>query len=223
MSNEVLMKNSVQEERIPGVGSFESKPLNEKQFNYIVDEFIDDKDYRMALLCTLMAKSIRIGDCLSFTKNMLYTPSGKVRDEFSFIAQKTRHCKNPRKFIIEIKNDDPNDEGLLVKLLKLHYEEIKTLNKSAVLFYNLKRRSALTPSGVFRILNKRFLGKRDIEQISAHSFRKFAGRMMREAGATVELIQENFQHDTARTTRRYLGIQQEDVRKARKALHFPTR
>ena len=50
-------------------------------------------------------------------------------------------------------------------------------------------------------------------KLGTHSFRKTFGRQLYKKGVNVEIISQLFNHSSERNTRRYLGIEQEDLDK----------
>jgi len=67
-------------------------PLTEKQYEIILDTFIDREDYRMAIVCLMMEQCLRIQDILNFNIGDVYHQDGTPRSEI-VIKESKRRCK----------------------------------------------------------------------------------------------------------------------------------
>lgn len=76
-------------------GSKKSVPLTREQFDYILDEFHDRGDARMEVLCHLLYRAIRIGDCLKTIKaGDVYNTDGTLKAKITFTEEKTGKLRN---------------------------------------------------------------------------------------------------------------------------------
>ncbi len=190
-------------------GSKKALPITREQFDFIVEEFDDREDIRMVVLCHLLFKAIRGGDVLHTIKiRDIYNPDGSLIDCIRYKEEKTGKQR-----IIPLKGDR------LLNALKIYWEQIKGFPSSQGLFYSKKAQTPISAAGVKKIF-KAFVGKRGIEQLSFHSFRKGAARTMWLAGQRIEAIANVLNHHAPRVTERYICITPHDVSEAMKALEI---
>lgn len=194
---------------LPHYGSKKAIPLSLDQVTHIIKYFESIQDYRMVVLCHLLFRCIRIGDCLNtLRKKHIYNPiNGDVRENITFYEEKRG---NLREVPIQGK-------GFIASLLKYYKSHIQHLNKDNPLFYNKKCGKILGSSGVRRILSQ-FVGKQGIEQCSPYSFRKAGGRVMYKNNVLLTDISTVFGHCDPLVTMRYIGITPEDIKKAMEIL-----
>jgi site-specific recombinase XerD len=192
-----------------GKGSNATTPLSYEQFLYVVDEFGDRGDFRMAVLCHLMFRCIRISDCLRSIKICdIFEKDGKLKESFGFYEIKTK-----RKNKEGIKKANPVKKRFIkiagekfVSILQKFWEnDLKKRDYEGNLFYNKKLRKPLNDGGVKRLLIE-FVGKRGISQCSPHSFRKGGARYMYLRGTPIEVICSILQHSSVRITFIYIDI-----------------
>jgi integrase len=192
-----------------GKGSNSTTPLSYEQFLYIVDEFEDKKDFRMAALCHWMFRCIRISDCLRSIKICdIFEKDGKLKESFGFYEIKTKRKNkdgikkaNPvKKRFIKIAG-----EKFISALKKFWESDLKKRDYYGSLFYSKKLKAQLTDAGVKKLLVL-FVGKRGIVQCSPHSFRKGGARYMYLRGTPIEVICSILQHSSVRITFIYIDI-----------------
>ena len=194
---------------LPHYGSKKAIPLALNQVYFIIKQFEDNNDYRMAVLCHLLFRCIRIGDCLkTLQKHHIYNPvSGKIRENIIFYEEKTGNLRE-----VPI-----NGDGFINTLEKYYDSTVQYLSKNNLLFYNKKLKTPLSTSGVRRSLS-RFVGDRGIEQCSPYSFRKAGGRLMYKNHVLLTDISTVYGHCDPLVTLRYIGITPEDIKKAMEIL-----
>jgi site-specific recombinase XerD len=184
-------------------------PLSFEQFLYVAEEFEDKKDYRMAVLCHLMFRCIRISDCLrSIRVCDIFEKDGKLKESFGFYEIKAKRKDkdgvkkaNPvKKRLIKIAG-----EKFIFALKKFWESDLKKRNYNGVLFYSNRLRLPLNDAGV-KFLLREFVGRRGIEQCSPHSFRKGGARYMYLKGTPIEVICSILQHSSVRITFIYIDI-----------------
>jgi len=120
----------------------------------------------------------------------------------------------------EVQNIELNG-GNFRRILQLYQNELKKMNvkEDDFLFYG-KNGKKMNQSSVKYILKEKFKGKNKIYQISCHSFRKFAGRLMFEAGVKMELISKRLNHYNPSCTYTYLSVTPNEMQKATECLAF---
>jgi site-specific recombinase XerD len=192
-----------------GKGSNATTPLSYEQFLYIIDEFEDRGDFRMAVLCHLMFRCIRISDCLRSIKVCdIFEKDGKLKESFGFYEIKTKRKNkegikkaNPvKKRFIKIAG-----EKFTFVLQKFWESDLKKRDYYGNLFYSKNLRKSLLDSGVKKLLIE-FVGRRGISQCSPHSFRKGGARYMYLRGTPIEVICSILQHSSVRITFIYIDI-----------------
>jgi len=192
-----------------GKGSNSTTPLSYEQFIYIVDEFEDKKDFRMAVLCHLMFRCIRISDCLrTITISDIFEKDGRLKESFGFYEIKAKRKNsegvkkaNPlKKRFIKI-----SGERFISVLQKFWESDLKKRNYNGNLFYSLLLNKPLNDRGVKKLLAQ-FVGRRGIVQCSPHSFRKCGARYMYLKGTPIEVICSILQHSSVRITFIYIDI-----------------
>ncbi|MFC1585030.1 tyrosine-type recombinase/integrase [Fibrobacterota bacterium] len=187
--------------------------MTHDQFEYIVQEFEDRGDYRMVLVCLLMAKCIRIGDILkTIRKKDAFTPKGQIRPRMRFKEEKT--CKERIIVLVGKKTGTK-----LITALKAYQGEIKQVPRDEEMFYGRKTGEPLRDKGVKFLLSK-FVGHRNIEQCSPHSFRKYGAKFMYQNGVDIEVISQILNHQSVRETRTYLDIKPQEVENAMEILEY---
>jgi integrase len=190
-------------------GSKKALPITREQFDFITAEFSDRQDYRMVVFCHLLFKAIRGGDVLHTLKiRHIYKTDGTIRDTLQFVEQKTGKQRE-----IPIKGEK------LLSALTTYWNEIKGIQPNNGLFFSLKTRQPLSDSGAKKLF-KWFVGKRGIEQLSFHSFRKGAARSMWLANSRIESIANVLNHHSPKVTERYICVSQQDVSEAMKVLEI---
>lgn len=186
-----------------------SERITIKQFEYILDEFEDKKDYRMCVLSHLLFRCVRIGDALNtIVKDDIYLKRGKLLDALTYIEEKTDKMRK-----IDIKGDR------FIRALGKYYKEIPFIKGSENIFNNIRLRTKISQQGI-RYIYTQFIGKRGISQLSPHSFRRGGARYMFDNGIRIEYISDVLNHHNTRITEIYIGITPEDIAQAMECLHI---
>ena len=178
-----------------GKGNRKTTALTMKQMDFILDELEECQDYRVLIICLIMAKTLRIADAVGLRVGDLYDKKGKIQEAIYITERKT---SKPRKIILK-------GERLLTAL-KTYHSEVKHLKPTDPAFYTLKKREPLHPQGVRRVLQRKFKGTRGIKDISGHSFRKFGARQMYLNNVRIETISHLLNHNSTRDTFVYIDI-----------------
>jgi site-specific recombinase XerD len=197
-------------------GSNKTTALSKDQFDYIIDELVDKGDLRCAIICLILFQCTRINDVLQMlkVKDVYNKRTLSVKHEITFEQMKSRKRKDG---VIVKKGktkwiDAPGSSKLYREIFKAGH------GWNDPLFYSLKRGTPFTDSGVKDVLSK-FIGKRGIEQISPHSFRKAGARYLHfEKGVSIEVLCSLLDHESSKYTLTYLDIKERDVREAQRDL-----
>ena len=175
-------------------------PISIDQYNYALSEYEDRQDYRMAVVCGLLFRCVRVYDVLNtITVEDCYNEDGSIKDKIRFIEHKTKKVRYL-----------PLQGEKLITALQTYYPSIQHLPRSANLFYTQKTGKKLQPSGV-RMLLRQFVGKRGIQALSCHSLRKTGARYMFDCGVRLEMIKDVLNHANCRITERYIDITPVDI------------
>jgi site-specific recombinase XerD len=179
-----------------------------EQVQYIINEFKDRNDFRMMIICSLLFRCVRIGDCVKTIKIQdIYEKDGTPKKILEYSEEKTG-----KRRLLNIEGEN------FLYALKNYHPEINKRKRDAVLFYQSKeKKMPLNDSGV-KFLLRQFLGKRGIEQCSPHSFRKGGSRTMYEAGIPIDNIRNVLNHSSNRTTEIYMSITPKDISESMKCL-----
>ena len=189
-------------------GSKTAQPLSRPQVDFIIQEYEDRNDYRMALICHLLFRVIRIGDVLhTLTIGSIYNPDGTIKDVIHFIEEKTG-----KKRSIPIRGS-----GFL-RILEKYRENLKLLKMDYPLFFG-KKGVPFTPSGVKYSLSQ-FKNRRGITQVSPYSFRKAGCRFMYDSGARIEATSHVCNHHAPVVTERYICVTPWDVEESMRCLEI---
>lgn len=192
------------------LGSRRSSALTKKQYDYIVESFLQKDDFRMAIITMLLFQCVRVGDVIKTLKiEDIYTSFGEVRERIRFNEQKTGKSKT-------ILSGKPGSR--LNRALSIYYKKIEHLPRYCPMFYNYQG-FPITDDGVGFLLRK-FVGKMEIEQCSAHSFRKAGAKYLHSKGIDIEVISQILNHYSVSTTRVYLDVKEKEVEKCMEMLVF---
>jgi len=184
-----------------------ANPMTLDQAIYVMDEFHDRKDFRMEVLCHLLLRCVRIGDCLKVIKiRSLYHANGSPRDRLLYRESKTGKDRNI-----------PIEGSRFKAALAAYWPEAKSGYQSGPAFLNRARKSGLQSGGV-KFLLAQFIGHRGIEQCSPYSFRKTGARTMWKNGSSIESVSHVLNHHSTRVTETYIQITPKDVEDAMKCL-----
>lgn len=175
----------------------------------IVRKLYRDKEYRMSLLIGCGSFfGLRISDILSLTWNMLLD-----RDTFTLIEKKTGKRREIRV--------NPNFQNHIADCCKA----LGVTDRSEKCFISRKHTVYTTQRINKKLKEIRTKYGLKIEHFSTHSLRKTFGRKIVEAaGKDAEFalikLSELFNHSDVRTTRRYLGLRQQELLETYSMLTF---
>ncbi|MDR0331846.1 MAG: tyrosine-type recombinase/integrase [Dysgonamonadaceae bacterium] len=175
----------------------------------LIRKLYDDKNYTISLLVACGCFfGLRISDLLSLTWKQLIES-----DTFEIIEKKTGKVR-----VIRI-------NAQLQKHIQSCHNEIKPLNDSVKCFISQKNTvySIQRINVILKEIKTKYNLK--INNISSHSFRKTFGRAVyNNAGNNSEMalvkLSELFNHSDIRTTRKYLGLRQEELLETYDLLKF---
>lgn len=193
-----------------------TSPLKIEQYESIMNHFISAEDWNYAGIVIFMGKLLRIRDVLE-TINVtdVYLEDGTIRESIRINEMKTGKLR-----II------PTSGKLIHLVLENIWKSLKAnkreYSNTTNLFYSRKatgknRNTPINTVTVNRNLKSvvEVLGLGNvIEQISSHSLRKTGAKNLLNQGVPMEVIGDMFNHSDNRITRRYLGINSEDISKA---------
>ena len=150
--------------------------------------------------------ALRISDLLSLTV-------GDVRDDDGTIYSNVRIREKKTGKIKEFYINDSVREVLK--------EYLRSDMVSATsLFPSYKTKMAITPSQAWRILNSAAEAV-GLKRIGTHTLRKtFGYHMYQKSDRNLGLVQKLLNHSSSGETLRYIGIEQEDMNEAYKALNL---
>ena len=175
----------------------------------LVRRLYDDKNYKISLLVACGCFfGLRISDLLTLTWEQLLKS-----DTIEIIEKKTGKVR-----IIKINSQ-------LKKHIHSCYNEIKPINDNAKCFISQKNTvySIQRINVILKEIKTKYNLK--INNISSHSFRKSFGRAVyNNAGNNSEMalvkLSELFNHSDIKTTRKYLGLRQEELLETYDLLKF---
>lgn len=175
----------------------------------LVRKLYNDENYKISLLIACGCFfGLRISDLLSLTWEQLLTA-----DIFELLEKKTG-----KKRIIKINSQ-------LQKHIQTCFEKINPSNISSHCFISQKDCvfSIQRVNVILKEIKSRYSLK--INNFSSHSFRKSFGRAVyNNAGDNSEMalvkLSELFNHSDIKTTRKYLGLRQEELLKTYELLRF---
>lgn len=190
-------------------GSNRTTPLTKEQFDFILAEFMDKNDNRMAIICHLMFRCCRIGDILRTIKvNHIFEDDGTVKEQLRYYEEKTEKLR-----IIPLKGN------LFESALRAYWSEVRYHDYYGPMFFTKKTHRPLIEAGIKKHL-RNFVHKRGIKQCSPHSFRKAGARYMFQNNVRIEHICDVLNHHSTRITEIYIDITPRDVQQAMKCLEI---
>lgn len=187
------------------------EPIRSKtKINQIKKKLESEWKIRDLLLFTLGINSaLRISDMLGIQIKDLYHEDGQIRDFFYIKEDKT---KKTNKVTITSKVKE------VIKIYTEQYPSVVSKPSSFVFFHqkihplgskHIDRRTS------YVLINKRCRkAGLDKEAYGNHTLRKTWGYQARMVGITLPVIQEKLKHSSLSITRKYLGINDEEVEEA---------
>lgn len=193
-----------------------TSPIQLDKLEAILDNFEAKENWNYLAVTLLLMKATRVGDMLNVVKiKDVYTQEGEVRDELRFNEGKTGKLR-----IIKLK-------GVRIRkaLAEVYAQNLQLKDRELNCFYSVKGRYNNTPISRFAYnhnLKREALnvGIPEEEVLSSHSIRKTACRVMFDNGIPIEVIMKVLNHRNPDVTRRYIGINSQDVDKAMEFLEF---
>ncbi len=153
-----------------------------------------------ALLCLGINTALRIGDLLSLTWADIYDfTNRRFLRHIPIIEKKTKKRAHTAL--------NQNAE----KALALYKDSLPDVKGSDVLFPRQGRKSALSRSQAFRILNAAGQALHLETEIGCHTLRKTFGYHAWKRGVQPAILMNIFNHSSFQVTKRYLGIDQDDI------------
>ena len=165
---------------------------------YFLDEKPSLRNY--ALLCLGINSALRIGDLLSLTWADIYDfTHNRFLKHIPIIEQKT---KKPSRAAL-----NPG----AISALALYKNSLANVKGTDALFPGQGRKSPLSRSQAFRILNAAGQALHLETEIGCHTLRKTFGYHAWKMGIQPALLMDIFNHSSFQVTRQYLGIDQDDI------------
>jgi integrase len=169
-----------------------------------------DPNPRNYLLFTIGVNSaLRPSDILNLKVSDILDGKGNIKEYMYIIAKKTG---KEQKIAI-------NDA--MKEAIEYYIEKDKPYSNEQYLFRAKRSGNKLDNVGLFYLIKKWAKAvDLDSERISGHSLRKTWGYQARKQGASIEQISEKLGHRSTRVTRRYIGINQEEINNLEKRINI---
>ena len=182
------------------------QPIKDKRKLQRMMKVLEDQNPRNALLFRVGLNTIlRIQDILDLKVNNIFHDDGRFRLYLSLFERKTRKSKSR-----QMKNIKLN--SLLRKELK-EYVEFFELTSEDYIFFSLHNPdNNLDRVEAWRML-KKAADKVGIENFGTHSMRKTLAWPIYKQTKDISLVMIMLNHNSPKTTLRYLGITQESIDK----------
>ena len=182
------------------------QPIKDKRKLQRMLKVLEDDNPRNALLFRVGLNTIlRIQDILDLKVNNIFHDDGRFRLYLSLFERKTRKNKSR-----QMKNIKLN--SLLRKELKEYVEFFELTSEDYIFFSLLDPDKNLDRVQAWRIL-KRAADKVGIENFGTHSMRKTLAWTIYKQTKDISLVMIMLNHNSPKTTLRYLGITQESIDK----------
>ena len=182
------------------------QPIKDKQKIHRMLKVLEDDNPRNALLFRVGLNTIlRIQDILDLKVKNIFHDDGRFRLYLSLFERKTRKNKGRR-----MKNIKLN--SLLRKAIKEYVEFFELSLEDYIFFSLLDPDKNLDRVQAWRIL-KRAADKVGIDNFGTHSMRKTLAWTIYKQTKDISLVMIMLNHNSPKTTLRYLGITQEIIDK----------
>lgn len=146
--------------------------------------------------------ALRISDLLDLTWEDVYDfYRDKFRNHLIIVEKKTKKRKQ-----IALSHN-------IVESLAVYMETFGPLNPKGYIFYGRYENSPLSRSQAFRIIKNASQKLHFEEPVSCHSLRKTFGYHAWQTGIAPALLMNIYNHSSFQVTKRYLGIEQDDIDK----------
>ena len=161
-----------------------------------------ESDPRNYLLFTMgINLALRAGDLLKIRVSDILDNKGEIKKYLYITEKKTKRQR-------KIKINEPTREAL-----NYYFKKSKIFDPDRYLFKSKKSDKSLDNVGLWYLIKKwtSAVGLQG-ERYSSHSFRKTWGYQARiYHGASIEMISEKLGHRSTAVTKRYIGIDQEEI------------
>ena len=182
------------------------QPIKDKRKLLRMLKVLEDDNPRNALLFRVGLNTIlRIQDILDLKVNNIFHDDGRFRLYLSLYERKTRKTKSRL-----MKNIKLN--SLLRKAIKEYVEFFELSLEDYIFFSLLDPDKSLDRVQAWRIL-KRAADKVGIDNFGTHSMRKTLAWTIYKQTKDISLVMIMLNHNSPKTTLRYLGITQESIDK----------
>jgi len=163
------------------------------------------RDY--ALIMFGLNTALRINEILSLRVKDVYDERGRVRNEVQVRMKKVKKMK-----IVSINR-------ALKEVLKKYKEHLGDVDPNRPLFMS-QNGNVLSRVQAWRIVKACQKAAGVENNLGTHSLRKTWGYQARKRGVPLELIQVKLGHTNPRTTMRYIGITQDEIREIEQAIEI---
>jgi len=166
--------------------------------NYFLYEKRSLRNYSM--VCLGINSALRISDLLSLTWGDVYNfTDGRFRQHISIIERKTG-----KKTQIALNAN-------VIKALRLYKNSLPELTGETFIFPGRGGKKPLSRCQAYRILSSAGRALHFETAVSCHSLRKTFGYHAWKMGVQPAVIMNIFNHSSFQITKRYLGIEQDDM------------
>ena len=175
-----------------------TEPIRDKkQVNQLINYYLNlgnIRNYLLILLCIHTA--LRISDILRLTTS----------DVFDFKTRRVRRNIT----IIEKKTRKPKTIALNKSIISAIAVCIPSLEPGMPLIRNSRTNKAISRVQAYRLIRAAAESLNFPQRVSCHSLRKTFGYHAWKNGASPTVIMEIYNHSSPKTTKRYLGVSQDD-------------
>ena len=175
--------------------------------NYFLHKKHNLRNYTM--VCLGINSALRISDLLSLTWG----------DVYDF----TNSCFRQHIAIIERKTGKRTENALntnAMKALESYKNSLSEVTEQTFIFPGRGRKKPLSRSPAYRILRSAGQALHFETGISCHSLRKTFGYHAWKMGVQPAVLTQVFHHSSFQVTKRYLGIEQDDIDQVFLAIHL---
>lgn len=163
------------------------------------------RDY--ALFVCGLNFGLRIGDLLKLRVKDVKNHEEEIVESFEITENKTGKLN-----VVEINNEAEFAINLLFENTNIDQ------NKESYLFYNTRLKEGQKPISrvqAYRLVREwcESVGLKNLN-VGTHTLRKTFGYHAWKNGVSIEVLQKKFKHNSTSITRRYLGIEESDVRES---------
>jgi len=178
---------------------------NPAQARELCDYFLKRGQIRNYVLAVMsLHTALRVSDLLRITWDDVYDfKANRFRECITLTEKKTRKTK-----IIKLNKK-------IISALKLY---IHVAKPGKPLFINAHTDKAISRIQAYRIIRAAAEALAFHTRVSCHSLRKTFGYLAWKNGVAVPIIMDIYNHSAYETTRRYLGINQDDKNEAYRKL-----